>query len=86
MHHPLVHELLYLVQQGCARRAVADAGLLLEQGVEIGSAAIGVEASPEHIDFELGGGVAHNSRVGKDEFRELFLLTGGEKRGAFQGL
>src|SRR5688500_10492960 len=77
MHHALMHEGLHLMQQAFTCDPVALRRLLLEQRVEIGITAIGVEARPKYIDLKSIGGVAENRGVGQHEPFELFFPPGG---------
>src|SRR6185503_19057608 len=57
-HRALVHELLDLVQQRLATLPVHLAGLVAEQRVDVGIAAVGADAAPDHEGLDAGGGVA----------------------------
>src|SRR5215831_2418303 len=56
----------------------------MEQCVEVGITAIGVEASLEHIDLDPAGGVTKNCGGGQHEPLELFRLPGGEESRSLQ--
>src|SRR5262249_20882336 len=71
--HPLMQECLEAMQQRFAHGGVAFPGLLLKERVEIGVAAIGVGARPEHVGFQAGSRVAEEPGPHEHELLQLFL-------------
>ena len=58
VHDPLLQQLLELMQQRFALGAVALQDLLLKQRIDVGMAAIGVDARAHPISVDARGGVA----------------------------
>src|SRR6266700_469140 len=85
VHYPLMHERLEAMQQRFTRGAVPFPSLLLEEGVEIGVAAIGVGTRPEHVSFDTAGRVAEEPGPREHEPLQLFLAPGPLPRCPLQG-
>src|ERR1043166_9021425 len=64
---PLVHELLDLVQHRLALRVVEFGRLLREQGVDIGIAAVGIDAALRDEGLDPGGRVAEGAAATRIE-------------------
>jgi hypothetical protein len=76
VHHPLLHHGLHAMQEHLAGGMVAFRCLLPEERVEIGVAAIGVGARPEHGGFDAAGRVAESTGPQEHEPLQLFLSPG----------
>src|SRR5438132_8885002 len=73
-HRLLVHELLDPVEDGLALLAVRLGGLLAEEPVDVGVAAVGVHALADHEGLDASGGVAEGGAALAMEVLELLLL------------
>src|SRR6267143_1423544 len=73
-HRLLVHELLDPVQDGLALLSVRLRGLLAEEPVDIGIAAVGEHALADHEGLDAGGGVPEGGAALAMKVLELLLL------------
>src|SRR6185295_2412143 len=72
------------MERRLARGPVALARLSLEQGVEVGVAAVNVGAALHHKGFEPRGGVTEGATRALNEVLEVLLPVAFKKGGAFQ--
>ncbi len=79
-----MHQLLHLVQGRLALLAIHLAGLLLEQRVELGVVAVGVDAALDHERLETGGGAAERAARALDDVLVGLLGVALEERDALE--
>src|SRR5215467_499697 len=80
----VMHDLLHLVQQSFAFLGIELGGLLLEELVKFGVAAIDIDAALGDEGLHSRGGIAEGAACSLNEIFEALLAIPLEERGALQ--